>query len=278
MRPSPRNTRFHSLWDNASSRGRTAFTLIELLVACAVLALITVLIAQIVGMTSNAISSGSKKLVGMAQARFSLDRLGADLLSQINRADVDRQFVKADGNDRLLFYSEVDSVGGERHVSAICYRIQEGATDRKFQLERGVKGTGWSGSSTLGFLPSTLPSFENSDCDVLADGVLRMEFSYLKTDGTLSNTAKQDLSDVSAMVVAIAVLDTKSRKILTADDLKKLSDSLPDSKDGEEPIVSWQKAIVQPNFGNGIPRQGHQALRCYQRYYNLYGIEVTPAK
>lgn len=247
-----------------------AFTLIELLVSMAILALLTVLIAQIAGVTSNAINTSSKKLSGMAQARFALDRLGADLLARVNRSDVDQNFQKlAGGNDQLSFFSEVESVGGDRQVSTLSYRIQETATDRKFQLERGVVGTSYDSGAELSFLPATIPAPADADYDVLADGVLRLEFCYLKKEGTLSISAQHDLSDVSAVIVAVAVLDPKSRKILKDADLKDIADALPDAEDGKTPREVWEEAMKGSSFAAGVPPQGRQALRLYERYYYL---------
>ena len=59
-----------------SHRVIRAFTLIELLVAVAVLALLSVLLLQMIGMSSSVISTSTKKLDGLLGAQFVLDRIG----------------------------------------------------------------------------------------------------------------------------------------------------------------------------------------------------------
>lgn len=256
--------------------GGGGFTMIEMLVAIAVLALLVVLIAQIIGMTTSSVSSSSRKLDSVTETRFALDRLGVDWAGRLDRSDVEHRFTKVDGgsgqagNDELSFYSEVDGYQGLRKVSVVGYRIQELDPERTFQMERGVQGTDWSATAPVLFGSQPLPVISDTDYEVLSEGVLRLEFCYLKTDGTLSNTVKSDLSDASALVVAVAVLDGTSRKIVSTAQLKQLAASLPDVVEGEDPIRRWHQVITDSQIPSSIPGKAVQALRFYQRYYEIY--------
>jgi len=265
-----------ALPSQSRKRGGLGFTMIEMLVAMAVLTLLVVLIAQIIGMTTSSVSSSSRKLDGVTEARFALDRLGVDWAGRLDRSDVDHRFTKVDGNsgqpgnDELSFYSEVDGYQGSRKLSVVGYRVQTVDPERVYQMERGVQGTDWSTASPLIFGSQPLPIIPDTDYEVLSDGVLRLEFCYLKTDGTLSNTVKPDLSDASALVVAVAVLDGASRKVVTDAQLKLLAASLPDAAEGKDPIKQWHDAISGSQLPTGIPEKATQALRFYQRYYEIY--------
>ncbi len=245
-----------------------AFTLIEMLVAMAVLSLLVVLIAQIIGMTSSTVSNSSQKLDAVAESRFTLDRLGIDLASRVNRPDVAQKFDKKSGNDELTFYSEVDGYQGERRVSLVGYRVQESDGRRLFQLERGAQGTGTS-HPPIRFGPQTLPTIDDADYEVLSEGVLRLEFTFLKKDGKLSNTANADLSDVRAVVVAIAVLDSSTRKIVNEGPIRLIAENLPNSVEGQDPLTGWHEMIEKSKMPSGIPLKAIQGIRFYQRYYEI---------
>ncbi len=244
-----------------------AFTLIEMLVAIAVLALLTVMITQITSLSSKAINDSTKRIDGLTQARLVLDRIGIDLAARPKRSDLGLSFTKAIGNDQFEFYSEVSGYSGGRHFSVVGYRIQELNVYRYFQLERGVPGTDWSGTSTVLFLPQTLPVIADVDYEIISNCILRLEFCYLKIDGTYSNTAKSDLSDVSAVAVAVAVLDINSRKMITSSQVRQLAAALPDSVEGNDPISIWHTSMSQASFGAGVSQQVIQAIRLYQRVY-----------
>jgi hypothetical protein len=128
----------------------------------------------------------------------------------------------------------------------------------------------------MGFLPQPLPAPAQSDYEVLAKGVFRLEFCYLLNAATatsattqLSNSAQSDYSNVSAIVVAIAVLDDRSRTLLTDDQVGQLSAALPDNVDGQYPITGWTTALNQTNFAPGIPRRAIQGIHIYQRIFEL---------
>lgn len=251
----------------SDGKGKAAFTLVEMLVAMAVLVLLMGIIVQIVEMTGRSISSSSRHLDSLEQARMVFDRLQLDVSGRPRRADLPVLLSKAAGNDSLQFYSQVEGYGGSaRNFTVVGYRIQQTNTARLYQMERGALGTAWTDTPPA-FLPQASPAIPDADYDVLAGGVFRLEFCCLKTDGVLSTTAASDLGDVAAIIVALAVLDPDSRKLTTSSSqLEALAAALPDSAAGAVPLPAWQAALFQ-SPPSGIPTRVWQSIRIYQRAF-----------
>jgi prepilin-type N-terminal cleavage/methylation domain-containing protein len=255
---------------------RRAFTLVEMLVAIAVLILLVAMLGQVVELTSRAITLSSRTLEAAGEARVIFDRLGADLAARPKRTDLPMLFTKATGNDSFEFYSQVGGYNATgqvaRQISLVGYRIQE-TTTPFFQFERGATGMGWlgSGNSSLLFQPQALAptSINESDYDVLADSVFRLEFCYLLNTGALSNSANSDYSNVVAIVVAVGALDTPNRLLLSNTQIESLSSQLPDVAEGQDPISGWNAAMKQAAFGAGIPAQAIQNVRIFQRFFSV---------
>jgi len=134
---------------------------------------------------------------------------------------------------------------------------------------------------------------------VLAESIFRLECCFLlkpgrKADGTYlpavysnlpwdtrlghAGTAGIGLSDVQAVVVAIAVLDSGSRKTLTStNDLKQLADALGDPLDtalgGNPPelmATTWQNRINNGTLrGLPVSKSVANQVRVYQRTFQL---------
>jgi prepilin-type N-terminal cleavage/methylation domain-containing protein len=273
-----------------------AFTLVELLVAMAVLALLIGIVAQVVLLTSQAIAINSKKLDAAGQARFFFDRLASDLAARPIRTDLGGTvFNKVAGNDDFQFYSQVPAYGATtatRQISLVSYRVAASTTPSAtpIQLQRGVLGTSWTANAAnmVYFVPPTpltgspaIPNLNSatydSDYDILADGAFRMEFCYLLNTGKLVSTATAPYSNVSGIVVAIAVLDAQSRKLLgdpassagmnaQISAMSNLSNTLHDSQDGNDPLSVWT-ADFTSSFGSGYPKPAIQNIRFYQRTF-----------
>jgi hypothetical protein len=112
-----------------------------------------------------------------------------------------------------------------------------------------------------------------------------MEVCYLLNSGTswpvLSDTpylpthaSINGMADVSAIVVAIAVLDTKSRAIVPAATLTTAAGNLDDVSGASiptPPAALWQQRLVTGNLG--LPKAAESQVRVYQRYFYLNPIE-----
>ncbi len=113
----------------------------------------------------------------------------------------------------------------------------------------------------------------------------RFEYCYLLKDGTFSAVpyyskpaAFQGFRDVSALVVAIAVLDDTSRKIVASSNLAGLVAAFPDaapSANGANMMAEvWNNVIEKNNFltnmaNAGIPPAAASQVRVYQRFFYL---------
>jgi len=297
---------------NARLSPTKAFTIIELLVAVAILAVLVILIAQLVQSGSSVISRSRGHLSADAQAREVFSRLGRDLAGM--PVTIDLGPVVSAKNDKMFFYSEspgFSSLSADQAstLSLVGYRVNTNA-----QMERLGSGLGWastnspvfvsystnmlaknsvpiSGSSLAGAWGSVLGSGSDyegtsSDYHLIADGVFRLAFTFRKSDGsyvlpytylnsTSIDVSKGALSEVTSVIVTLAVLDSDSRKI--ASDLSGLSAALPDPTQarldsGELPAETWQKLIQNASsFANsaGIPVAAASKIKIYQRSFPL---------
>ncbi|MFV0417084.1 MAG: prepilin-type N-terminal cleavage/methylation domain-containing protein [Chthoniobacterales bacterium] len=259
-------------------KATSGFTLLEILVAAVVFSVLVLLLAQIIAMTGLTIGISQKKLDSAGQARMVFSRLAADFAARPRRSDLGMTFEKETGNDSFRFYSGVAGHGAgasPRNISLVEYRVQESTPGRTFQLERGATATGWdTGSPQPNFNTYTLPSPNTADYDVFDTGIFRLEFVYiLNTDSPssrISNTAAADYSDVASVIVTIAVLDEKSRSLLTDAQVGQLAAKFTDAADGQEPIVEWSKQLSKPDdFPADIPRSVVQGIHLYQGVFHV---------
>jgi len=77
------------------------------------------------------------------------------------------------------------------------------------------------------------------------------------------------IQDVSAIIVAIAILDNNSRKMVS--NMGQMAAALPDAT-GTTPIAeTWLRAVTSGTFAaaSGIPQSAASQVRIYQRYFYL---------
>ena len=187
-------------------------------------------------------------------------------------------------------------------VSFVAYRVNSLSTSSSYnKMERMGKGLVWNAVSTsitpvvfmpipvasplpLGELPSPTPNplptpawleassatTSWSDSEVIGPQVFRFEYYYLLKDGSVSDipwlsphSSPFGMRDVSAIVVDIAVIDPKSKGLLTAPQIAALSTS------GNGNFLSNYTAAMTPgqlrtqwqNTLNAIPNNPNPALR-----------------
>ena len=87
----------------------SGFTLLELMVSIAVLAIIVVVVAQMLGMAGFLTTNNDKHMDANDQSRMVFDRMANDFARMVRRKDVDYIFWKNTGNDAMYFYTEGDS-------------------------------------------------------------------------------------------------------------------------------------------------------------------------
>ena len=149
------------------------------------------------------------------------------------------------------------------------------------------------------FSSSVSAASSDSGYHILAENVFRLECCFLlkpykQADGTYlpaiysnlpwdvraghTSTVGIGLSDVQAIVIAIAILDGKSRKILSnTNDLSLLANVLPDPTDAnlvaDPPMLmatTWQNLINSGSLGKlSLPKAAANQVRVYQRTFQL---------
>jgi prepilin-type N-terminal cleavage/methylation domain-containing protein len=138
---------------------------------------------------------------------------------------------------------------------------------------------GNAGGNTRSFGPS-VPTTANVG-DRWYDTQNFRAFACTGINGTTPLWSPIGLADVSAIVVAIAILDTNSRKIVTQNQLAAAASALADftepaaSQAANPPLMAttWENTInsTQPTFSSltGLSPTAAGQVRIYQRYFYL---------
>jgi hypothetical protein len=121
--------------------------------------------------------------------------------------------------------------------------------------------------------------------DSIGTQVFRFEICFQQKDGSFSqypaytNCAPvypASITNTVAVVVAIATLDSKSRKLVPTGSWSKLISALPDPTDQNLATnglmdTLWNNAVNQSTFAStaGIPQIAASQVKVYQRYYYL---------
>ena len=270
-----------------------AFTLAELVVSVGVLVVLVLLFTQLLNSAASITTLGHKQMDADSEARQLLDRMAIDFAQLVKRSDVDF-FAKGTvtggamtGNDRIAFYSAVPGyyppTGSQSPVSLVAYRVNSlsGATAFN-KLERLGKGLVWNGVSDTDipvvFMPLTIaatwPAATSSSLadpgnyEIIGPQVLRFEYCYLlRSDGSLSITPPSDISGIAAIVVDIAVIDSKSKVLLNDTQITSLAGQLSDYAANMVPGQlrnNWQNAL---NANTTLPRPALSGVRLYERLF-----------
>ena len=286
------------------SRLTPAFTLAEMLLAISVLAMLVLLTTQLLNTTAALTTAGNKRMDADSQARPLFERMALDFAQAIKRSDVSCYVKTAatpmTGNDLVGFYSAVQGYypTTPSPVSVVAYRVNSDPSNSVAYncLERMGKGLDWNGASSTNipivFRPLTLhgawPSIASSSAyddtdparrtyEVIGPQVFRFEYYYLeKTTGNLvaypaawTSLSSAAIQDVAAIVVAIGVIDPKSKVLLSNSQIATLIESLPDYASGLRPgelLAQWQ--TVLDNMTN-MPRPAVSGIRLYERCFYI---------
>jgi len=277
------------------------------MVSITVLLLALSCITQLFNSAVIATGGGYKRMEADTQARMVLDRIAYDVSRMVKRSDVDYYFQKnlnsgtTPGNDQMAFYSEssgyypsgVTSSSSVSNQSLVGYRINSNN-----QLERLSKALVWNGvtasDSPMVFLPQTLlgtwpgiaptgSTSSDSSYQVIGDQIFRLEFCYLVQNSSNNaqfsdkpylspDTGVKGMQDVVALVVDIAVLDSKSRASLSSTALQTAAANLPDVSgtsiaNSALPATTWKTQILSNSLG--LPAVAASRVRVYQRYCYL---------
>ena len=272
-----------------------------MLVAVAVLSMIIVLVARLYNAASITTSTGTKRMNVNAELRPLFNRLSSDLSKMVLRDDIAAYAKTADTpqsgganrgqNDILAFYSLVDgffptSSTAEKkqpQTSLLSYRI-----NTSYQLERMAKGLAFAGQDTstpllFGTANSIALNWPNAisatspddDFSVISPSTFRFEYYYILKGSGLPSVAQWPsigqikLNEISAIVVAVALTDPKSKTLLSADNLEALSEAMEDyeaSMGTAGLTASWQAAIKSTA---GIPQTARSSIRVNQWVFRV---------
>jgi hypothetical protein len=215
------------------------------------------------------------------------------------------------GNDRIAFFSAVpgyySQAGYNSNASLAAYRVNADSTSASYnKLERMGKGLTLNGAYSTAPIPllfldsTTTPTTTiqntwpaaassmtaDSDYETAGAQVFRFEYYYLLTSnpsvgiafanqlsaGPWSNVNSFVIKDVAAIVVAIAVIEPKSKVLLTNDQIAALAGTLPDFPTGTgftpgQLLTQWQTVLNANTLG--LPRPAISGIRLYERYFYL---------
>jgi len=275
-----------------------------MLVAISVLAVLVLLITQLLNNAAALTTSGDKRMDANSQARSLFERMALDFAQVIKRSDVS-YYVKTaatpmTGNDLVGFYSAVPGyyLTTPSPISVVAYRVNSDSSNSVAYncLERMGKGLDWNGASATNipvvFRPLTLhgtwPSVASSSAyddtdparrtyEVIGPQVFRFEYYYLeKATGNLvaypaawTSLSAVAIEDAAAIVVAIAVIDPKSKVLLSNSQIAALVESLPDYASGLRPgelLAQWQSVL--DNTTN-MPHPAVSGIRLYERCFYI---------
>lgn len=275
-----------------------------MLVAISVLALLVVLVTQLVNSAASVTTLGNQRMDADSQARPLFERVALDFAHLVRRSDVSYYLKTAGtpmmGNDLLGFYSAVQGYHPTTPspISVVAYRVNSDPSSSVTynRLERMGKGLGWNGESPAStpvvFLPLTLHSawpsvasssaYDDSDparrtYEVIGPQVFRFEYYYLeKETGSLvafpaawTSLSAVATKDAAAIVVAIAVIDPRSKVLLSNSQIATLGESLPDYASGWGPgelLTRWQSAL---DSITNMPRPAISGIRLYERSFPI---------
>ncbi|SDT94238.1 hypothetical protein SAMN05444156_0937 [Verrucomicrobium sp. GAS474] len=257
-----------------------SFTLLEVLVATSALVVIMLLAVQVMTATSRATLGDSRRIDALSQARQALDLFGLDWNARLARPDVAVNILKQPGNDAISFLSQVTALSSTRQVTAIGYRVNPSVPEAHddFRLERAAYGCNWTGDNAVSFPLATVPAIPATRYQALAQGVIRFEICVLSPPGSskaglLANPSPNPvttLTNLTAVLVSVAVIDDTARRQATSAQLQALVKALPDPTDGApDPGVLWDSALNRSGFaeGAGIPLFLAQSVRVAERYF-----------
>jgi len=275
-----------------------------MLVAISVLALLVVLVTQLINNAASVTTLGNQRMDADSQARPLFERMALDFAHLVRRSDVSFYVKTAGtpmtGNDLLGFYSAVQGYHPTTPspISVVAYRVNSDPSSSVAynRLERMGKGLDWNGASSANipvvFLPLTLhgtwPSVASSSAyddpdpakrtyEIIGPQVFRFEYYYLeKVTGSLvtypatwTSLSAVAAKDAAAIVVAIAVIDPRSKVLLSNSQIATLAESLPDYASGWGPgelLARWQSAL---DSVTNMPRPAISGIRLYERYFPL---------
>ena len=265
--------------------GRGAFSLVEVLVAMAVFLFMAVMVASITGGVSQIAGQSQRRMSVDGGVRQSLSRISADFSRAIIRNDLPFRIEKKPGNDSLIFLAAAEGYSAGRGITMLGYQVANES------LQRGAEATTWTsnGSSALSFTSvtnaaasSSYLTIDSANYEILEPDIFRMEVAFLMGDGTIQSTVGTNAGSttyiasfastprtassnaIRAVIVTVAAVDSRARKLMTPSEYSQLADNFSDATVGSDPLTAWKGYLT--NSPVVLPQQLREGIRIYQRY------------
>jgi hypothetical protein len=252
-------------------------------------------------------------MVKRSEVDYSLFKQPASTLSAVYGSLTEPENLQP-GNDQLAFYTETEGYGNTQLVgglkanaSLVAYQVATDPYTHAPALLRLSQQLGWepgAGSAwqAISYLPITMSqqwgslfsSGSTGDFETVGDQVFRMEYTYLLkpsatggasrlsitpwdvTATTPPHTSINGFQDVAAIVVTLALLDSRSRAVVS--NYQNLTAIFPDAVDSSgdstyhgDVAAAWNAKINSSTFASqaGIPQSAAGAVRVYERSFPL---------
>ena len=271
------------------------FTLVELLVALLLFSMLMLLVIQMIGNISTVTASSGKVIAADDQARMVFDRMDGDIYGMLRRRDVNPLFIPAVGNDQLYFYSQAPAFSTNANSANNSQIALVGYCVTTNGLQRLGQEMSWD---QLQFTNGSVATNSSStNFSILAPSVNRFEYALLMKTGATNNAGSaygsnvfqqtnnpgQALNDVAGIIVALVILDSTSRTIISGNTnaLSLLSNTtlFPDCSNttiSGSPIngattdgIPFEKWKSNALSATGIPPGVRSQIRVYVRYFPL---------
>lgn len=281
-----------------SEERRGGFTMIEVMAALAILAIIMLILAQVLGLASSSWSIGKQRVDNLTKARALLDLIAHDVEEGVFRPDL-AAFIDQSGNvassssTTYAFYTKRTG-GGDRNLSLINYQLI--LSPSSASLQRGALPVGWTnslpsfagaGASTVG-----LPEMKNLTADnysEVAAGVVafkmffinsypnnspaQVSYSWNYIPWNYNSSGNQPMT--TAVGVTVVVLDDQSQRVLASQGAitgvaANSAFAVPSTLTGSLKDT-WDANINTPSFytSSHYPEQMRTGVKIFERIIPL---------
>jgi len=244
---------------------RRGFTLIEMLVAMAVLALVTIVLAQMLQAASQTWLTGQARVNNFNKGRSMLDLLVRDLQGGLYRDDL-----PAFPNGDVAFYTERAGFSGGTNATRNLSWVQYGlGTTSNTILQRSDLAVAWNAANSLAFGSTNVPT--GATARDTAPGVVGFQVQFLYADGSMS-TNYVATNRPRAFSIGLAVIDDKTLERLQADPLKitALRNGFASHASGTNSLkADWENYLKSDLNWDSYPKSLATGLKVFERYVSL---------
>jgi prepilin-type N-terminal cleavage/methylation domain-containing protein len=152
-----------------------------------------------------------------------------------------------------------------------------------------ASGSGYYIQQNWAWPNAVVSNVDDPSYETIGPGVFRFEYYYLLKNGILSENPFIDttvrsvngLSDVEAIAVSVAVIDSRSRSLLSDQNILDLAAQMLDFHTqnlhapplrGNDLETQWNTVITTDASNGTIPSQAVAAIRIYTRYFDLNSL------